>query len=239
MAPARGCHKIPMRPIGFEILSEEGPCLVVLQAGRPRARIEGFGIDSMEVRIKAFLKEPRTTSPAAAYLGLHAPARPLPSRGAMGICQTRPGCSAAIQTVRTPARSTKRGQRRSREWSIRLEEPGATFSGKAHGQPHALSVDESHPGGRPAVLHYRTLGRHRVASWLENFGWKRAGLCTRFACKRPRRKWDFRHPGATRTTVRKFRSASSSPTSDCGRLPTHMRVGWAFCTSHDPVAGLG
>ncbi|HTU27528.1 MAG TPA: pseudouridine synthase, partial [Pirellulales bacterium] len=38
---------------------------------------------------------------------------------------------------------------------------------KIHGQPRTQVVESSHPEGRPAVLHYRTLGRAPHGSWLE------------------------------------------------------------------------
>ena len=38
---------------------------------------------------------------------------------------------------------------------------------KIYGQPKAMVVDSTHAGAQQAILHYRTVGRHRHGVWLE------------------------------------------------------------------------
>jgi 23S rRNA pseudouridine1911/1915/1917 synthase len=52
----------------------------------------------------------------------------------------------------------------------RVDPPAGTWTDmlwKVYGQPRAVVVDQEHPGGQRAVLHYRTLGFHEHGSWLE------------------------------------------------------------------------
>ncbi|HTU26462.1 MAG TPA: pseudouridine synthase, partial [Pirellulales bacterium] len=53
---------------GFQLLYEEGPCLVVLKPSGVLTQAPP-GIDSLEVRIKAFLKA-REEKPGNIYLGV-------------------------------------------------------------------------------------------------------------------------------------------------------------------------
>ena len=55
-------------PNGFDILYEEGPCLVVAKPGGVLTQAPP-GIDSLEVRIKRFLKV-RDSKPGNVYLGV-------------------------------------------------------------------------------------------------------------------------------------------------------------------------
>ena len=57
-----------MTPDGFDILYEEGPCLVVSKPGGILTQAPP-GIDSLEVRIKQFLKV-RDDKPGKVYLGV-------------------------------------------------------------------------------------------------------------------------------------------------------------------------
>jgi RluA family pseudouridine synthase len=152
-----------MSPPGFEILYEEGPCLVVLKPAGLLTQAPP-GIDSLEVRIKAFLKE-REQKPGGVYLGLpHRLDRPVS------------GAMVFAKHVRAARRLSKQFERREVDktyWALVegvVDPPEGTWRDtlwKIHGQPRALVVDESQPGGQPAVLHYRTLGRHQLGSWLE------------------------------------------------------------------------
>jgi 23S rRNA pseudouridine1911/1915/1917 synthase len=148
---------------GFEILYEEGPCLAVSKpTGLPtQAPPE---IDSLETRIKAFLKE-RGAQPGDVYLAVpHRLDRPV--SGAMIFATER---SAA----RKLSRQFERRQVRKIYWACvagRVEPPEGTWTDmlwKIHGEPRALVVDATHPEGQRAVLHYRTLGAQRYGSWLE------------------------------------------------------------------------
>ena len=152
-----------MPPTGFEILYEDGPCLVVLKPAGVLTQAPP-GIDSLEVRIKAFLKE-RDEKPGGVYLGLpHRLDRPVS------------GAMVFAKNVRAAQRLSKQFERREVEktyWALVegvVDPPEGTWRDilwKVHGQPRAAVVDASHPGGQPAVLHYRTLGQHRLGSWLE------------------------------------------------------------------------
>jgi len=122
------------------------------------------GIDSLEVRIKAFLKQ-RDSKPGGVYLGVpHRLDRPVS------------GAMVFAKHVRAAHRLCKQFEHRTVRkiyWTCveGLVEPASgTWTDvlwKVHGQPRALVVDANHPEGRWAVLHYRTLGRHRNGTWLE------------------------------------------------------------------------
>ena len=57
-----------IRPEGFDILYEEGPCLVVVKPGGVATQAPP-GIDSLEVRVKQFLRV-RDSKPGNVYLGV-------------------------------------------------------------------------------------------------------------------------------------------------------------------------
>jgi 23S rRNA pseudouridine1911/1915/1917 synthase len=142
---------------------EDGPCLVVLKPAGLLTQAPP-GIDSLEVRIKAFLKD-REQKPGGVYLGLpHRLDRPVS------------GAMVFAKHVRAARRLSKQCERREVDktyWALGegiVDPPEGTWRDilwKVHGQPRAVVVDPSHPEGQPAVLHYRTLGRHRRGSWLE------------------------------------------------------------------------
>ncbi len=148
---------------GFEVLHEEGPCLVVLKPAGLLTQAPP-GIDSLETRIKAFLKE-RENKPGGVYLGLpHRLDRPVS------------GAMVFAKHVRAARRLAKQFERREVDktyWALVegiVDPPEGTWRDtlwKVHGQSRAQVVDASHPEGQAAVLHYRTLGRHRLGSWLE------------------------------------------------------------------------
>ena len=148
---------------GFELLYEEGPVLVVLKPAGVLTQAPP-GIDSLEVRIKTFLKA-REQKEGNIYLGIpHRLDRPVS------------GAMVFTRHVRAAQRLAKQFERREVQktyWALveGVVEPAegtwCDILWKVHGQPRSQVVDASHPEGQPAVLHYRTLGQHRHGSWLE------------------------------------------------------------------------
>lgn len=148
---------------GFQILLEEGPCLVVCKpSGVPTQAPPG--IDSMEVRIKAFLKS-RDNPPCEVYLGI-------PHR------LDRPASGAMIFATRRRAANklSKQFEHRSVKklyWVCvegKLDSPEGTWQDyvrKVYGRPQAEVVPADHPDAKSAVLHYRTLASADWGSWLE------------------------------------------------------------------------
>ena len=149
--------------LGLEILYEDGPCLVVCKPpGLPTQAPPG--IESLEVRIKAFLKE-RDAPPHEVYLGV-------PHR------LDRPASGAIIFAMRRRAAQKLARQFEHREirklyWALVEKEPdppAGTWQDclrKVYGKPQAEVVAADHPEGRLAVLHYRTLASTRWGAWLE------------------------------------------------------------------------
>jgi RluA family pseudouridine synthase len=152
----------------IDVLYEDGPCLVVLKPPGLLTQAPP-GIDSLEVRIKEFLRA-REGRSGNMYLGVpHRLDRP---------------ASGALLFARHP-RATRRlcEQFEARTvdklyWAVvesHVEPDAATWTDlvrKVPGEPTAQIVAADDPGGRPAVLHYRVLRRQATAaggelSWLE------------------------------------------------------------------------
>jgi RluA family pseudouridine synthase len=122
------------------------------------------GIDSLEVRIKAFLKE-RGDPAAEVYLGVpHRLDRPV--SGAMIFAldwktTRRLAAQFEMRRVRKTYWACVSGRVEPREgtWTDRLR--------KIPGLPRAEVVEAGHPEGRQAVLHYGTIGSTPWGSWLE------------------------------------------------------------------------
>jgi 23S rRNA pseudouridine1911/1915/1917 synthase len=148
---------------GFEILYEEGPCLVVCKPpGLPTQAPPG--IDSLEVRVKAFLKR-RDNPPHDVYLGV-------PHR------LDRPASGAIVFATRRRAAHKLARQFEYREvkklyWACVAgwpDPPAGTWQDylrKVYGKPQAEVVPADHPEARLAVLHYRTLLAADWGAWLE------------------------------------------------------------------------
>jgi 23S rRNA pseudouridine1911/1915/1917 synthase len=152
----------PTSEAGFELLYEEGSCLAV---GKPSGVLTQAppGIDSLEVRIKAFLKR-RAAAPDDVYLGV-------PHR------LDRPASGAMVFALdpRTTRRLAGQFEARTVEktyWACvagRVEPGEGTWTDclrKIPGRPKAEVVESGHPEGRQAILHYRTLGCWAWGSWL-------------------------------------------------------------------------
>lgn len=148
---------------GFDILYEDEPCLVVCKPPGVATQAPP-GIDSLEVRIKAFLTA-RDNPPHAVYLGVpHRLDRP--ASGAMVFATRR----RAAQKL---ARQFELREVRKIYWACvegRPEPAAGTWRDylrKVYGKPEAEVVGADHPEGRLAVLHYRTLASTEWGSWLE------------------------------------------------------------------------
>jgi 23S rRNA-/tRNA-specific pseudouridylate synthase len=154
---------------GFEIVYEQGPCLginkppgVLTQAPR--------GIDSLEVRIKAFLKGREQTETAFdgsadVYLGVpHRLDRPVSGAMIFGL---------NWKITRRLAGQFERRRVKKTYWACvsGTVEPSegiwTDLVRKIPGVPRAEVVSSAHPEGRQAILHYRTLGSTSWGSWLE------------------------------------------------------------------------
>jgi len=155
----------PQRPTpqGFAILYERGPCLVVAKPGGVLTQAPP-GIDSLEVRIKRYLKA-RDHKPGKVYLGIpHRLDRPVS------------GAMVFARHVRAARRLAEQFERRTVEktyWAVvegRVCPDRGTWTDWIRKIPdvaQAEIVPHGHPEGRLAVLHYRVLAHLAGASWLE------------------------------------------------------------------------
>ncbi len=152
-----------MSDFGFSILFDDGPCLAVCKPpGLPTQAPPG--IDSLEVRIKAFLRE-RSEEPDKIYLGIpHRLDRP--SSGALVFGLRR----RATQRL---ARQFELRSVKKLYWALvqgRPDPPAGTWRDhliKVYGRPQAEVVPPDHPDARLAVLHYRTIAETDTGAWLE------------------------------------------------------------------------
>ncbi len=145
------------------MLFEDGPCLAVCKlAGLPTQAPPG--IDSLEVRIRAFLQQ-RDFPPREVYLGIpHRLDRP--ASGAMIFATRRRAAHKLSQqfehrTVKKLYWACVEGQ---------VDPPEGTwrdFIRKVYGKPLAEIVPPDHPEAKSAVLHYRTLASAEWGSRLE------------------------------------------------------------------------
>jgi len=143
------------KPEGFELLFEDGPCLVV---SKPAGLLTQAppGIDSLEVRVQSYLQR-RDDRPGWGYLGVpHRIDRP--ASGALVLASSR----------RAARRLSEQFEMRLVEktyWALvsgHVEPATGTwedFVRKIPGQAAAEVVAAGHPEGRVAVLHYRVLKR--------------------------------------------------------------------------------
>lgn len=147
----------------LDILYEQGP-LLALNKPPGLATQAPSRFDSLEARVKAFIKE-REHKPGKVYLGV-------PQR------LDRPVSGAIVF-----ARHARAARRISEQFEGRLVRKlyWACVAGdvspasgtwcdwliKVYGHPRAEIVAEGHPQAKQAVLHYRTLGQTPHGSWLE------------------------------------------------------------------------
>lgn len=148
---------------GFEILYEEGPCLAVCKPPGLLTQAPP-GIDSLETRIKEFLRR-REEKAGNIYLGVpHRLDRP--ASGAMVFARHS-------RAARRLAEQFEGRLVRKLYWACvagSLDAPAGTWTDlirKIPDQPRAEIVPDGHPEGRLAVLHYRLLATGVWGSWLE------------------------------------------------------------------------
>ncbi len=152
-----------MRPSGFELLYEEGPCLAVCKPSGLSTQAPP-GIDSLEVRVKAFLKS-RDGQADEPYLAVpHRLDRP--ASGVLLLATER-------KAARRLSAQFERRRVQKTYWAVvegRLEPPEGTwrdFVRKVPGVARAELVAAEHPEARLAVLYYRCLGVGPWGTWLE------------------------------------------------------------------------
>ena len=152
-----------MTELGFAILYESETCLAV---SKPPGLLTQAppGIDSLEVRIKAYLAAGKG-EPGAVYLGVpHRLDRP--ASGAMVLGKTR-------RATRQLAQQFERRMVTKVYWACVAGEvaPSAgawrDFVRKVPDEARAEVVGPGHPQAQVAVLHYRTLATRPWGSWLE------------------------------------------------------------------------
>ena len=138
---------------GFDILYEDNACLVV--AKPPGLLTQApLGIDSLEFRIKRFLKE-RGNKPGGVYLGVpHRLDRPVS------------GVIVFAKNVRAARRISEQFEGRlveKRYWALvggEVSPDEGTWTDqlkKIEGEPRSVVVDHTDPAGKLAILHYRVL----------------------------------------------------------------------------------
>lgn len=147
----------------LEILYDDGPVLVVnkpagLLTQAPR------GIDSLEVRVRAFWKA-REEKEGNIYCGvIHRLDRPVS------------GAVLFARHVRAAQRLSRQFEERTVSktyWAVvegDVEPDEGTWTDslhKRHGMAQAIVVPDDDPRGKRAVLHYRVRGRPEGATWLE------------------------------------------------------------------------
>ena len=148
---------------GFEILYEDGPCLVVSKPpGLPTQAPPG--IDSLEVRIKALLLQ-RGTPPGKPYLGVpHRLDRP-----ASGVIVFGRNTRAARRLSRQFERRTIKKLYWAGVQGVVSPACGTweDYVRKVPGEARAEIVASDHPEGRIARLHYRVMLIEEDVTWLE------------------------------------------------------------------------
>jgi RluA family pseudouridine synthase len=149
--------------MGFDILYEDAPCLVVAKPGGVLTQAPP-NIDSLEVRVKRRLQV-RDQIQGEVYLGVpHRLDRPVSgailfakrARAARRLSRQFEG-----RTVRKEYRALVEG---------RVDPPQGEWTDyvrKVPGEARAEIVDREVPGARIAILHYRVLQSDEGRSWLE------------------------------------------------------------------------
>lgn len=148
---------------GFEILLDDAACFVVIKPAGLLTQAP-LGIDSLEFRIKRFLKQ-RENLPGDVYLGVpHRLDRPVS------------GVIAFARNQRAARRISEQFEGRLVEKTYHalvgghVAEDSGTWTDylkKVEGEPRTEVVDKLDPDGRIAVLHFQVLRRLSAATLLE------------------------------------------------------------------------
>ena len=143
----------------FDILYDNGPCLVLNKPAGILTQAPA-GIDSLEVRVKAFYRE-REQKEGNTYLGLpHRLDRPVS------------GAIVFARHVRAAQRLSAQFENRTVTkvyWAVvegDVQPDEGTWTDhlhKRHGMPQSIIVPPDDPRGKLAVLRYRVLGRGHFA----------------------------------------------------------------------------
>jgi RluA family pseudouridine synthase len=149
----------------LDVLYDDGPCLVVNKPAGVLTQAPA-GIDSMEVRVKAFYRA-REAKEGNIYLGLpHRLDRPVT------------GAIVFARHVRAAQRLSAQFENRTVTkvyWAVvegHLEVDEGTWTDhlhKRHGMPQSIVVQADDPRGKLAVMHWRVLTRltDPARTWLE------------------------------------------------------------------------
>src|SRR4051812_530058 len=142
-------------PAGFEILFEDADLLAVAKPAGLLTQAP-LGIDSLEVRIKRYLKE-RGAAAGDVYLGVpHRLDRPVS------------GAILFAKNLKAAQRISKQFESRRVEktyWALvegNVEPAEGTWTDhlkKIEGEPRTIVVDAGEASGRKAVLHYKVMQR--------------------------------------------------------------------------------
>lgn len=149
--------------MNVELLYESHPCLVLNKPGGLLTQSPP-GIDSLEVRVRAFLQQ-REGGTGKIYLGV-------PHR----LDRPASGAIVLARNVRGTRRLAEQFERRSVEktyWVLvegHVQPERATwrdFMRKIPDQPRAELVGPDHDQARLAILHYRVCRHESFGTWLE------------------------------------------------------------------------
>lgn len=151
-----------MQPQGFEILYEEGPCLVVAKPAGLLTQAP-TGVDSLETRVKRFIKE-RDEKPGKVYLAVcHRLDRPVS------------GALILAKHVRAAKRIGHQFEGRlvgKVYWAVvagRVEPAEGCWKDHMRKIPDIAQseiVESNHPDAKHAILNYQVLAQNDDASWL-------------------------------------------------------------------------
>lgn len=148
----------------LDILYDNGPCLVVNKPAGVLTQAPS-GIDSMEVRVKAFYRE-REGKEGNIYLGLpHRLDRPVSG----AIVFARHVRAAQRLSIQFENRTVTKVYWAVVEGHLQPDEGTWTdYLHKRHGMPQSIVVPEGDPRGKIAIMRYRVLAHiEHSRTWLE------------------------------------------------------------------------
>lgn len=148
----------------LDVLYDDGPCLVVNKPAGVLTQAPA-GIDSMEVRVKAFYRE-HEQKEGNIYLGLpHRLDRPVSG----AIVFARHVRAAQRLSTQFENRTVTKVYWAVVEGDVQPDEgTWMDYLHKRHGMPQSIVVPEGDPRGKVAIMRYRVLGRLYIAdpSWV-------------------------------------------------------------------------